>query len=119
MVCITGRAISRAISFVKYALGYWAKLFINFMLFFWSGSPPGSPPEGAAAGINPLEMSRLTLWNLYHTPEPQKEALDLGKRDDPIPPPPPKRHYPDNSQDEVPNSAISGAHIKISSRGNK
>ncbi|KAF6216932.1 hypothetical protein GE061_001283 [Apolygus lucorum] len=81
------------------------------------GSPPGSPPEGTAAGINPLEMSRLTLWNLYHTPEPQKEALNLEKRDDPLPPPPPKRHYPDNSQDDTPNNTISGTHIKISSRG--
>lgn len=89
---------------------------------------PGSPPEGSAAtggGISPLEMSRLTLWNLYHhspavaAVEPQKEALNLEKRlEDPIPPPPPpKRHYPDNSQVDV-NNAIGGAHIKISSRGN-
>ncbi|XP_014257414.1 protein dead ringer-like isoform X2 [Cimex lectularius] len=79
-------------------------------------SPPSSPPESTSGVINPLEMSRFTLWNLYHSasqPEPQKEALNLEKRDEPIPPPPPKRHYPDNNED----INISGAHIKISSRG--
>lgn len=51
-----------------------------------SNSPPSStsPREAFSA----MEMSRLTLWNLYNnnhhppsTPEPQKEALDLGVKE--------------------------------------
>lgn len=78
-------------------------------------SPPGSPTEGSGVSMNPLEMSRLTLWNLYNNTSPQemqKEALNLEKRDEPLPPPPPKRHYPDND-----DLNITGTHIKISSRG--
>lgn len=81
---------------------------------YFLDSPPGSPTDGS--GVNPLKMSRLTLWNLYNNispPDMQKEALNLEKREDPLPPPPPKRHYPDG--DDV---NITGTHIKISSRGN-
>ncbi|CAH1392722.1 unnamed protein product [Nezara viridula] len=77
-------------------------------------SPPGSPPEHSAVTLTPLEMSRITLWNLYNNNTPQemqKEALNLEKREDTLPPPA-KRHYPDN--DDV---NYTGAHIKISSRG--
>lgn len=52
-------------------------------------SPP-SPPTSTSPreALSALEMSRLTLWNLYNnnhqptTPEPQKEALNLGVKDD-------------------------------------
>nr|XP_024219828.1 uncharacterized protein LOC112211797 [Halyomorpha halys] len=78
-------------------------------------SPPGSPSEGTAVNMNPLEMSRLTLWNIYNNAAPQetqREALNLEKREDPLPPPP-KRHYPDND-----DLHISNTHIKIA-RENK
>lgn len=60
-------------------------------------------------------MSRLTLWNLYHNqpspPEPQKEPINLEKREDPVGPPPAKRHLPDAE-----DIKMTGTHIKISSR---
>jgi len=49
-------------------------------------SPPTSTSPREA--LSALEMSRLTLWNLYNnnhpttTPEPQKEALDLGYKEE-------------------------------------
>ncbi|KAG8254392.1 AT-rich interactive domain-containing protein 3A [Homalodisca vitripennis] len=75
-------------------------------------SPPTSPPETALAAF---DMSRLTLWNLYHNQtsptEPQKEPINLEKREDPVGPPPLKRHQPDSEEPKV-----TGTHIKISSR---
>lgn len=51
-----------------------------------SNSPPSSTSPREA--LSAIEMSRLTLWNLYNnnhhtpaTPEPQKEALDLGVKE--------------------------------------
>ncbi|XP_046661997.1 protein dead ringer-like isoform X2 [Homalodisca vitripennis] len=77
-----------------------------------TGSPPTSPPETALAAF---DMSRLTLWNLYHNQtsptEPQKEPINLEKREDPVGPPPLKRHQPDSEEPKV-----TGTHIKISSR---
>ncbi|XP_063905877.1 protein dead ringer-like isoform X2 [Zophobas morio] len=84
-----------------------------------------SPPN-ATSPLNPLELSRITLWNMYNnnqTPvEPQKEALNLSEpaqasikrepehRDSP----PPKKF----SKDEEDHKSISPAtHIKINSRG--
>ena len=91
------------------------------MKIIFTASPPGSPPEpigvvGTPSGMNPLEMTRLSLWNFCSasaSPEPQKEALNLEKREDRIPPPPPKRPHTDNEETHMP-----GAHIKISTRGN-
>ncbi|XP_054278585.1 protein dead ringer-like [Macrosteles quadrilineatus] len=78
-------------------------------------SPPTSPPESALAAF---DMSRLTLWNLYHNqgspPEPQKEPINLEKREDPVGPPPAKRHQPDPADE--PKTGLQGTHIKISSR---
>lgn len=92
------------------------------MLFIFLDSPPGSPHEPG------VEMSRLSLWNIYHgqgsppipattpTPEPQKEPINLEKRESLTGtpgPPPAKRPVADPDE-----SKISGTHIKISSRGN-
>lgn len=77
-----------------------------------TASPPNSPPESALAAF---DMTRLSLWNLYHNqpspPEPQKEPINLEKREDPVGPPPPKRHQPDTEE-----TKMAGTHIKISSR---
>ncbi|XP_017878224.1 protein dead ringer isoform X2 [Ceratina calcarata] len=136
-----------------------------------SDSPPAStsPRDGA---FSALEMSRLTLWNMYNnntiypgvshqpmspqashsplpqvpTPEPQREALDLGLRSSPIcssparlsspssggsmlvkrdqdigrpgssGPPPVKRPLSDDDS-PLDKSAPVGTHIKISNRG--
>ncbi|XP_071862543.1 retained isoform X3 [Bombus fervidus] len=133
--------------------------------------PPSTPPRDGA--FNALEMSRLTLWNMYNnntlypgmahqppmspqtshspvpappTPEPQREALDLGLRSSPIclspvrqsspssggsmqikkdqdlsntPGPPPAKRL--LSEDETPMeksaTVATGTHIKISNRG--
>ncbi|KAK9497130.1 hypothetical protein O3M35_004506 [Rhynocoris fuscipes] len=85
-------------------------------------SPPSSPPEGNGGAITPGDMSRLTLWNLYGAAstsppsEPQKEALNLEKREGSPHPgqPPNKRHLTDNDSQDL---TISNTHIKISSRG--
>uniref|UniRef100_A0A1B6DEC3 ARID domain-containing protein n=1 Tax=Clastoptera arizonana TaxID=38151 RepID=A0A1B6DEC3_9HEMI len=75
-------------------------------------SPPSSPQESP---LNSFDMSRLTLWNLYHNqpspPEPQKEPINLEKREEPVGPPPAKRHLR-----EAEDIKTSGTHIKISSR---
>lgn len=46
------------------------------------GGGDASPPS-ATSPLNPLEMSRMTLWNLYNNNqsqiEPQKEALNLSE----------------------------------------
>ncbi|XP_067001246.1 protein dead ringer isoform X2 [Anabrus simplex] len=97
-----------------------------------SNSPP-TPSSPQEAALNALEMSRLTLWNLYggnSAPaplppvpmEPQKEALNLDVRErevkreheEPVGPPPAKRLLGD--EDGV-KMAQSGTHIKIASRG--
>ncbi|XP_012251012.2 protein dead ringer isoform X1 [Athalia rosae] len=140
-----------------------------------SASPPSSTSPRDAA-LNALEMSRLTLWNMYNnntlypgvghqpplspqpphspapptsSPEPQREALDLGLRSSPmsspparnsppssgggvqvkreqdiggmtVGPPPAKRLLSDDDNNSDPkgaSSGLSGAHIKISNRG--
>ncbi|XP_058804149.1 protein dead ringer isoform X2 [Phymastichus coffea] len=87
---------------------------------------PGStsPPTEATSREALLEMSRLTLWNMYNnnmhpainyahnisphdsphsptaqpaSPEPQKEALDLGLRSSPSTSSPPNRQSPPSS----------------------
>ncbi|XP_073998977.1 uncharacterized protein isoform X2 [Rhodnius prolixus] len=85
-------------------------------------SPPSSPPEGNGGALTPGEMSRLTLWNIYGAAggsppsEPQKEALNLEKREGSPHPaqPPSKRHLADHDNQDI---SISNTHIKISSRG--
>ncbi|XP_043279131.1 protein dead ringer-like isoform X2 [Venturia canescens] len=136
-----------------------------------SASPPPSTPPREA--FSALEMSRLTLWNMYNnntlypgvghqpplspqasnsphrqaaSPEPQREALDLGLRSSPLSSSP-TRHSPPSSSssiqakrdpelsgtpgpppakrllsdDDSPNEkhvpALAGTHIKISNRG--
>ncbi|RZF40631.1 hypothetical protein LSTR_LSTR007514 [Laodelphax striatellus] len=91
-------------------------------------SPPGSPHEPSFS-----EMSRLSLWNLYHggggsasspplalapashsspaTPEPQKEPINLEKRESSSASPPAKRLVSDSPEPtKLP-------HIKISNKG--
>lgn len=58
-----------------------------------SGTPPNnrqgsnSPPSSSSPQDAALEMSRLSMWNLYNPPmppvipEPQKEALNLDVRE--------------------------------------
>ncbi|XP_046751550.1 protein dead ringer isoform X2 [Diprion similis] len=85
-----------------------------------SASPPSSTSPRDAA-LNALEMSRLTLWNMYNnntlypgvghqpplsppaphspvppatSPEPQREALDLGLRSSPMSSPPVRNSPP-------------------------
>ncbi|XP_063980761.1 AT-rich interactive domain-containing protein 3C-like isoform X4 [Diachasmimorpha longicaudata] len=135
-----------------------------------SASPPsGTPPRDTAMA----EMSRLTLWNLYNnntlypnmhqppaspqpshsphpqatSPEPQREALDLGLRSSPMSPsptrhspqssggnmrvkkdseltgnsgpPPPKRTFPDDDPNVEKNVSVvpSRSHIQITNTG--
>ena len=133
--------------------------------------PPSTPPRDG--GFSALEMSRLTLWNMYNnntlypgvghqpplspqtshsplpqasSPEPQREALDLGLRSSPVSasparqsspssggslqikrdpeltgipgPPPAKRLLSDDDSPAEKNAQASvGTHIKISNRG--
>ncbi|XP_068970941.1 protein dead ringer-like isoform X2 [Bombus flavifrons] len=133
--------------------------------------PPSTPPRDGSFGA--VEMSRLTLWNMYNnnglypgmahqpsmspqashspvpaapTPEPQREALDLGLRSSPIclspirqsspssggsmhirkdqdltntpGPPRAKRSFSeDDSPGERNATVASGTHIRISNRG--
>ncbi|XP_008552851.1 protein dead ringer isoform X3 [Microplitis demolitor] len=133
------------------------------------GSPPGSPPRDTGNAL--AEMSRLTLWNMYNnnplygglaqpplspqtshsphpqaaSPEPQREALDLGLRTSPTSSSPIRHSSPSSggslqikkdresldttlitsqkrslSDDEGPHekmTALPGTHIKISNRG--
>ncbi|CAK9819617.1 Protein dead ringer [Anthophora plagiata] len=137
-----------------------------------SASPPSSTPPRDSA-FSALEMSRLTLWNMYNnntlypgvghqpplspqashspvppasSPEPQREALDLGLRSSPVsssparqsspssggsvqvkrdpeltvtPGPPPAKRLlsDDDSPIEKHATASVGTHIKISNRG--
>ncbi|KAL1130089.1 hypothetical protein AAG570_013028 [Ranatra chinensis] len=87
---------------------------IKRQMLEYLGSPPSSPPTDGGCGVSPVEMTKLSLWNNVYgagvggSPPPQKEALNLEKREDR---PPPKRPHPDNDQ------LLSGAHIKISTRG--
>ncbi|XP_043253129.1 protein dead ringer-like isoform X3 [Colletes gigas] len=137
-----------------------------------SASPPSSTPPRDGA-FSALEMSRLTLWNMYNnntlypgvghqpplspqashspvppasSPEPQREALDLGLRSSPVSssparqsspssggsmqvkrdpdligtpgPPPAKRLLSDDDSPNEKNTPTSiGTHIKISNRG--
>lgn len=138
-----------------------------------SASPPSSTSPREAA-LNALEMSRLTLWNMYNnntlypgvghqpplspqaphspvppaaSPEPQREALDLGLRSSPMSSPPARNSPPTSGggvqvkreqdlggmtigpppakrllseEDSATDKAVSGlagAHIKISNRG--
>ncbi|CAD1468601.1 unnamed protein product, partial [Heterotrigona itama] len=132
-----------------------------------SASPPPSTPPRDAAGFSALDVSRLTLWNIYNnntlypgvghqpsmspqpspippvsTPEPQREALDLGLRSSPVSSPvrqsspcssssmqvkkdqdstvpvgptPAKRLLADDDNPVEKN--VLGTHIKISNRG--
>lgn len=133
--------------------------------------PPSTPPRDNA--FSALEMSRLTLWNMYNnntlypgmahqppmspqtshsplpappSPEPQREALDLGLRSSPIclspvrqsspssggsmqikkdqdltntsgPPPAKRLLSEDDSPVEKSATIATGTHIKISNRG--
>ncbi|XP_012286449.1 protein dead ringer isoform X2 [Orussus abietinus] len=127
-----------------------------------SSSPPSSTPPRDSA-FSALDVSRLTLWNMYNnntlypgvghqpplspqashsplppasSPEPQREALDLGlrqsppssggsahqKRDQelsgtPIPPAAKRSLSDDESPTEKKFGALPGTHIKISNRG--
>lgn len=96
-----------------------------------------SSPTSATSPLNPLEVSRMTLWNLYNNNqpavEPQKEALNLAdagqlmqspvavKREQPESresPPPPKKFSRDEEEAASPKQISGGStHIKINSRG--
>ncbi|XP_031328053.1 protein dead ringer-like isoform X3 [Photinus pyralis] len=102
-----------------------------------ASTPPrqgeASPPS-ATSPLNPFEMSRMALWNLYNNnqvqPEPQKEALNLSDPAPhlPLPPPqspivkreierespPPKKFLKD---DDESRHTPATTHIKINSRG--
>ncbi|KAF5291084.1 hypothetical protein FQR65_LT11469 [Abscondita terminalis] len=102
-----------------------------------ASTPPrqgDSSPPSATSPLNPLEMSRMTLWNLYNNnqlqTEPQKEALNLS---DPAPHiplsqqavvkreierecSPPARKFI-KAEDEPRHITPSSTHIKINSRG--
>ncbi|KAK6630567.1 hypothetical protein RUM43_014552 [Polyplax serrata] len=108
-----------------------------------SNSPPSSTSPREA--LSAIEMSRLTLWNLYNnnhhtptTPEPQKEALDLGVKEQQQTQrqtsphvkrepqeaitngPPTKKLLPEEDDDEGEREGIKvdgKAHIKITSKG--
>ncbi|KAJ8927658.1 hypothetical protein NQ314_019860 [Rhamnusium bicolor] len=88
-----------------------------------------SPPN-ATSPLNQLEMSRMTLWNLYNNNqppiEPQKEPINLSEpsttvkrepecRDDS--PPPTKRVSKEEEEPEPPKPHSPSTHIKINSRG--
>ncbi|XP_039278287.1 protein dead ringer [Nilaparvata lugens] len=100
-------------------------------------SPPGSPHEPSFS-----EMSRLSLWNLYHgggstasspppapaaashssspaTPEPQKEPINLEKRESSSASPPAKRFVCDSPEPkyEPKHTPSKLPHIKISNKG--
>ncbi|XP_068895184.1 protein dead ringer isoform X1 [Tenebrio molitor] len=85
-----------------------------------------SPPN-ATSPLNPLELSRITLWNMYNnnqTPvEPQKEALNLADASQPSikreperrdSPSPPKKISKEENERKISPAA---AHIKIDRRG--
>ncbi|XP_050514172.1 protein dead ringer-like isoform X2 [Diabrotica virgifera virgifera] len=89
-----------------------------------------SPPN-ATSPLNHLEMSRMTLWNLYNNNqpnvEPQKEPINLSEPSSGVlkrepecreSPPPPKRPVKEEEEPE-PSKAMHSpsTHIKINSRG--
>lgn len=100
-----------------------------------TATPPrqgDSSPPSATSPLNPLEMSRMTLWNLYNNNqppvEPQKEALNLSepavqspvmvKREPENRESPPPRKKFSKDEDDVPKQATPpSTHIKINSRG--
>ncbi|XP_008196287.1 protein dead ringer isoform X1 [Tribolium castaneum] len=84
-----------------------------------------SPPN-ATSPLNQLELSRITLWNMYNNNqppvEPQKEALNLSDPTQPSvkrepehrdSPPPPKKFSKDDDEQKI----SPATHIKINSRG--
>lgn len=89
-----------------------------------------SPPN-TTSPLNPLDVSRMALWNLYNNNqpalEPQKEALNLAdapptspsiKREPAhrdSPPPPKKFNREEDCNDNKANTP--STHIKINSRG--
>lgn len=91
-----------------------------------------SSPPSATSPLNPLEMSRMTLWNLYNNNqppiEPQKEALNLSDPAVQLPviakreaenreSPPPRKKF-SKDEDDVPKQAPPpSTHIKINSKG--
>lgn len=87
-----------------------------------------SPPN-ATSPLNQLEMSRMTLWNLYNNNqppvEPQKEPINLSepaavKREPECresPPPPKRLPKIDEPEPEPPKTISPSTHIKINSRG--
>ncbi|XP_074032588.1 retained isoform X3 [Leptinotarsa decemlineata] len=107
-------------------------------------SRPGdvSPPNNTSV-LNNLEMTRITLWNLYNNNhhhnnhhqnnpvEPQKEPINLSESssqsstvkrepDHRESPPPPKRLLKEEEEAELPltpKSSPTSTHIKINSRG--
>ncbi|GJQ78519.1 hypothetical protein Trydic_g11633 [Trypoxylus dichotomus] len=92
-----------------------------------------SSPPSATSPLNPLEMSRMTLWNLYNNNqppnEPQKEALNLSEPQMQPPltvkrepearesSPPAKKFVKDDDDEEQPKQSSPTTHIKINSRG--
>lgn len=98
-----------------------------------AATPPrqgDSSPPNISSPLNPLEMSRMTLWSLYNNNqpppiEPQKEALNLSDPSIQLPPvvkreqenressPPPKKLIKEEDEVGKPQST----HIKINSRG--
>lgn len=100
-----------------------------------AATPPrqgSSSPPSATSPLNPLEMSRLTLWNLYNnnpTPpcsEPQKEPINLSENSHPVTPsvkreqerdPPPPAKRPHHDDEGSPTTSPNSTHIKINSRG--
>ncbi|KAK9711747.1 ARID/BRIGHT DNA binding domain [Popillia japonica] len=105
-----------------------------------AATPPrqgDSSPPSATSPLNPLEMSRMTLWNLYNNnqppQEPQKEALNLS--DPQMPPaltvkrepdtresPPPAKKFvkdddEEDQQSQQQKQSSPSTHIKINSRG--
>ncbi|XP_065168060.1 protein dead ringer-like isoform X2 [Atheta coriaria] len=87
-----------------------------------------SPPI-ATSPLNPLEMSRMTLWNLYNNNqpplEPQKEALNLSDASPPMikrepehrDSPPPAKKFIKDSNDHPAKMMAPSTNIKINSRG--
>lgn len=102
-----------------------------------TATPPrqgDSSPPSATSPLNPLEMSRMTLWNLYNNNqlqnEPQKEALNLSEPlplQPPILRPPSVKREPERECSPPPKKFIKeeddsrnitpATHIKINSRG--
>ncbi|KAJ8963116.1 hypothetical protein NQ318_018581 [Aromia moschata] len=93
------------------------------------GIGDASSPD-ATSPLNQLEMSRMTLWNLYNNNqppvEPQKEPINLSEPSATVKrepecresPPPPKRVSKEEEEERDPPKTVSpSTHIKINSRG--